>query len=109
MPFDEFFALFLATPRPLAPPRKFELGAPRSERPPLVELAGASLGASLGVSLGASEGASSASLEAMESLGAPLPVNIYKVSEIMAQNGQYFIFLSFKPDFILNRYVEKIC
>ena len=67
MPFDEFFALFLATPRPLAPPRKFELGAPRSERPPLVELAGASLGASEG---------SSASLGAMESLGAPLPVNI---------------------------------
>ena len=76
MPFDEFFALFLATPRPLAPPRKFELGAPplpRSERPPLVELVGASLGGSLGASLGASEG-SSASLGAIESLGAPLPL-----------------------------------
>ena len=80
MPFDEFFALFLATPRPLAPPRKFELGAPplpRSERPPLVELVGASLGASLG----ASEG-SSASLGAMESLGAPLPL-MKKVCQVI--------------------------
>ena len=53
-------------------------------------------------------------MESLESLGVPLTINICEVSEIMAQKGKYFIFLSFKPkkvasDFILNRYVEKIC
>ena len=36
-------------------------------------------------------------MESLEPLGVPLPVNICEFSKIIAQKGQYFIFLSFKP------------